>query len=240
MKHKLFALLGLFIILLLWQFYAIYVNQPILVPDVINVSETLLQLLRLPSTYVIILNTLIRLMFALGVSAIFGLVFGLLSAFFPTLKDSLSLIVTTLRSVPVVSVIVIVWILSGARYAPYVITFLMVFPLVYQAILEGVKSLASENHDVWKLDTKLNVFVIYNVHIPLITPFIKTAFYQSVGLGIKVLVMSEFITQTPNSMGKKIFDAKQLLDYSGVFAWTVLLIVVVLGIEALVNTIKRK
>jgi NitT/TauT family transport system permease protein len=63
---------------------------------------------------------------------------------------------------------------------------------------------------------------------------------QSAGLGIKVLVMAEFLAQTRNSIGNQLYLAKVNLEYDRVFAWTILLIIIAVILEFLIEYYVRK
>jgi len=169
---------------------------------------------------------------ALGFAGFFGIVFGLAGGLNRGIATFLTPTVTILRTLPVVSIILVILIWVGYEKAPYIITFLMIFPVVYQAILEGIRHIDVKLIEALKLEHDgINLLIIKDLYLPLITPFLKTAFLQSIGLGIKVLVMSEFIAQTKNSIGQMIYLEKQNLHFHLVFAWTIILVIIVLLIE---------
>jgi len=139
--------------------------------------------------------------------------------------------VTLLRTVPVISIVVILLIVFGFSLTPYLITFLMIFPLIFQSISDGIENLDKELVDVFKLEDNDPIDAIRYCYLPLIGPQIKTAMLQAAGLGIKVLVMAEYLAQTKNSVGNALYLAKVNLNYDEVFAWTLFLILLAVVLE---------
>lgn len=234
-SHSL-SLLSVILVLVLWQLYARSVDNPYLMPDPISVFKELFNLLGTWSTYVIVLTTFKRLVISVAIATTFGLSLGLLSGMHYQLEALLKPIIVSLRTLPVISIIVIVLIMLGNTVSMYVVSFLLLFPLIYQAELDGVKNIRPILIDVLRLDcNKCSWGAIRMVFFPLALPHLRTGILQSAGLGIKVLVVAEFIAQTGISIGRELYFYKQNLEYARVFAWTIILIVIVLTVEHYVN-----
>jgi NitT/TauT family transport system permease protein len=147
-------------------------------------------------------------------------------------------IVTVLRTIPVIALTVILLIVAGSKLTPYYITFFMLFPLIYQAVYGAITNIDKELIDVYRLEDNHFISGLTHCYIPLISTNIRTALLQSLGLGLKVMIMAEFLAQTDNSIGKAISFAKVNLAYDEIFAWTLLLIVIAVLFELLINHYK--
>lgn len=227
---------SILIFIVLWQIYAIKINNPYLMPEPNQVFDSLLVLLGDAGTYKIVFATIGRLVLSMSISIVFGLVLGMFAGIHYELEALLRPMVVTLRTLPVVTIIVVVLIIYGNEFSLYIISFLLIFPIIYQAELDGIKNIDKTLLEVLKLDcNKCSGPAIKMVFLPLSMPFFRTGVIQSTGLGIKVLVVSEFIAQTNVSIGKQLYFNRINLEYSKVFAWTIILILVVLVIEHLVN-----
>ncbi len=112
---------------------------------------------------------------------------------------------------------------------------MMIFPIIYQAISDGIANIDHELIDVFKLEDENVWDGIKYCYLPLIEHQIRTAFLQAAGLGVKVLVMAEYLAQTRNSVGNALYLAKVNLEYDKVFAWTLLLILLAIVIEAIIR-----
>jgi len=234
-SHSL-STLSVVLLVLIWQIYSIKINNSIIMPTPLDVLESLWELLISLNTYLIILSTLKRLLITISISTLFGLTLGLISGMNYQLEAFLKPIVVSLRTLPIISIIVIVLILYGNVFSLYIITFLLLFPIIYQAELDGVKHIDPLLISVLKLEcNRCSPRGIKMVYLPLSLPFLRTGILQSAGLGIKILVVAEYISQAKVSIGREIYMGRINLHYDLVFAWSIILIVVVLLFEHLVE-----
>jgi ABC-type nitrate/sulfonate/bicarbonate transport system permease component len=78
------------------------------------------------------------------------------------------------------------------------------------------------------------------VYIPLCVPFIVTTFLQSFGLGLKVMIMSEYMNQVENTIGGTLVNLKGNLEgYGPLLAWLIIIIVIVAIGDMLVKLISK-
>ena len=66
------------------------------------------------------------------------------------------------------------------------------------------------------------------------------AIITSLGLGIKVLVMSEFIATPKYSIAKEMFNYQSALQLEGIFAWTIIIVTVIMLLELVIKKINDK
>lgn len=234
--HTLFSASSILIIFIVWQLYSVSVNNPTLMPDPIKVFQRFFEMLVDKDTYVVVFTSLGRLLLSLVFATLLGTILGLLSGIHSSVEAFLKPIVVTIRTLPVISIIIVVLIIFGNTITLYIISLLLLFPIVYQAELDGVKNIDPLLIDVLKLESDAtNTNVLKLVYFPLSIPFLRTALIEAVGLGFKVLVVAEYIAQTKISIGREIYMAKINLEFTDVFAWTLILLIFVLLIEFVVE-----
>jgi len=228
---KVWMLSSILSILMIWliAFYA--VNHPLILPSPGDVMMALFNIATTGSSFAIMGLSFVRLIVAVVSSAILGILLGALAGLNRPASTVMKPYVTILRTVPVISIVVILLIVLGNKITPYAITFFMVFPLIYQATEEGIHNIDSSYIDVYHLEAHDWKLALKHLYLPLIKPYIILACLQSFGLGLKVMVMAEYLAQTERSMGQAIYLAKTHLDYAIVFAWTIILILMSLVME---------
>lgn len=226
-------------ILFLWYILFYTFDHRLLLPSPLDVLLTLGRLAGEGRSIAIIGLSLIRLIISVFVSAILGIFLGSLAGLHKKASWLMHPYVTILRTIPVISIVVILLICLGFEATPYVITFLMVFPIIYQATEEGILGIDQSFIDVYKLEAHDFKLALKYLYYPLIKPYLVLAFLQSFGLGLKVLVMAEYLAQTKNSMGLSLYMAKTNLDYASVFAWTVILIVLSVFLELVIMKYRK-
>ena len=238
MKRHLYTGLGILTMLILWQVVASVSGNDFYLPVPLNVGRTLFKILGEIDTYIVLFTSLSRLLTSLFVACFLGVGFGITGGMSFCFDAYARPFVSGLRSVPVISLVVIILILFGNVLTVYIIGFLVVFPLMYEASKEGVRNIDSGIQDALRIEP-LNLPVLMMKQIvPLALPYIKTGILQSVGLGFKVLVMSEFIAQSETSIGRMLYEGRIMLAYDEVFAWTLLIVFIVFLIEHTLNRFK--
>jgi NitT/TauT family transport system permease protein len=238
MSNKLISISSILSIFIIWFLVFEIIDNDILIPSIIDTFKKLFTLLSSIQSLNVILMTFIRLSLSVLAASIFGIATGLLSARIEQFHHWMTPYVTIFKTTPIISFIIIVYVIFGYSIAPYVITFMILFPLFYEASKAGYESIDPLVIDSFKLERHPFKEVLFDFYIPLLKPSILTVYLQSFGLGLKVLVMAEYITQTPNSIGRAIYISRVGIDYASVFAWTILLIAITYSIDTVIKKYK--
>ncbi len=231
MKKYISGIQAAFVLLILWIILYLWIDHALIMPSPLDVLNGLTKIISTPIWLRALTSTIGRLILILGIAAITGVIFGVYSGFHPKTSFLIAPYITILRTIPVISIIVILLIMLGYQLAPFAITWLMIFPIIYQASLEGVRHLDLELIDVYHLEKTDLWLGIKLVYYPMLKKNIILSFMQSFSLGIKVLIMAEYLAQTPNSIGNALYLARVNLNYDLVFAWTIMLIIIAFGLE---------
>ena len=232
------TVLSIFFIFIIWIIAGAIVDNTLLLPNPKDVLIAFGKIFIEVDSISVILHTILRLFVGLLFASVLGFVLGIISGFSKNFAAFFNPIATGLRTVPVISITVILLIMFGFALTPYIITFLMLFPLIYQGTYGAITNIDKELIDVYKLEDNHFFTGLTHCYIPLISNEIRTSLLQSLGLGIKVLVMAEFLSQTKNSIGQELYLAKVNLQYDEVFAWTIFLIILAVIFELLINHYK--
>jgi len=235
LKNRIASAGGVFAVFLVWVAASAIVGNDLLLPTPWDTAIAFFGIFTRTASLRAIGMTALRLTVAMTAAAVTGLAAGIAAGLIPAIHRFLRPIVTVFRTVPVISVVVIVLIVFGFHSTPYVITFLMVFPILFQGAADGIRRIDPELIEVYKIEDDSIAGGIRHCYLPLIAADIRTALLQAAGLGVKVLVMAEYLAQTPYSVGNALYLAKVELDFAAVFAWTALLVLMAAGIEASVR-----
>lgn len=238
-KKFLIYLLSISSILLIFVIVSLIINNEIIFPKLPTVFYSFIHLISQSKTYLVILYTFIRLLFSLVIGGLIAFILALLALKFNIINTFLKPYFYILRSIPLVTVLLIIMVLVNLNKTPIVITILLSIPIFYDSIYEGMTNIDGNLNNVWSLETKLNVNVIKKVLIPLSWSNIKVGIINAVSTGIKVVIMAEFICGTPNSVGNSLISASNNLDYALVFSWTILIILIVVISNNIAKLLKK-
>lgn len=223
-------------LVMVWYVVYLVVDHPILMPSIEDTFFALIRLFGSRDAVLAMAHTFVRLGICIGISLLLALILAYVSYQFEAIESFLHPYMVLFKTIPLVSVILILYVLVNFNLTTYIITGLMIFPLFYQAILTGLKLIDPSYLDIYRLEAMNVIGGIKYVYYPLIRSYIVLGLLQSLGLGLKVIVMAEFITQYEEGIGRLIYNARVNLEYDRIFAITLLLIIITLGIE---NIIKR-
>ena len=124
------------------------------------------------------------------------------------------------KSVPVASFIVIslIW-LSAANISVF-ISFLMVLPILYTNVLNGMKSAPRELLEMASLFRVPSPRRLLLVYLPALRPYLLSGCGVAIGLAWKAGVAAEIIGIPEGSIGEKFYFAKVYFATGDLFAWT--------------------
>ncbi len=231
---------GILIFLIIISFIGLIKDNTIVFPSVFDIFKTFFELLGKGSTYQYIGITILDFIIALLVSSIIGLGLGILSGFNDVSKGILKPFMIVFRSMKKVIINVIIMLTipnENCRCVAIVAAAIALIPMLCEGVSDGIIRMESPYNDVWRLNSNLNCKVIFNVHLPLISGYLKQALITAIGLGIKMIVTTEFIAGVRNTMGTAIFNSKTLVEYKEIYAYALILIILVVLFELLPNFI---
>lgn len=232
-KRVLVYLLSILIIFVVIELLSLYINNTFIFPSVKKILTAFFDVIKDYKTYLYIGNTLLNLLVSLIISFIIGMILGVLGGLFKYVRVFLKPWITILRSIPLASCIVIIMIIAGLNKTPYFVCSIMVMPIIYEGFCEGIINIDKSLMDFWRLNSKINLLVLTKVHFPLIINSIKLSFISAIGIGIKVVIMAEFLAGVKNTLGEAIILYSDLIAYDYVWAYSIIMILIVIIIENL-------
>ena len=235
-KKIAYFIIGVILIILLVQFLSVLKNDKIIFPNVIEIFKAFFSLLGKKETYSLIASTLLRLLIALSIALIIGIIIGIFEGIFESVRLILKPLMVLLRSLPMIVLVVIIMVLVSSNEwenVPIYGTSIILIPIISEAVAEGIVRIDKSLLDVYKINSNLTPFVIFKVHIPLIIGYIKQAFINAIGMGIKVIVTTEYIVSATPSLGKAIYNSQYLFEYEYIYAYAILMVILVLLVEGI-------
>ncbi len=224
----------------LWGAVAYQVDKPLLLPSPVSVFVRIFELLTIAQFWQITLLSLTRITIGIFAAIALGIILALITAKSGFFQDLLSPLQTVTKVTPVASFILLVLIWLDRDIVPAVISALMVLPVVWNNTAEGLRNIDTnllEMARIYKLKyrTKMKRIVL-----PGVMPYFLSAVRTSIGIGWKAGIAAEVLTVPALSIGKMIADSKMYMETIDLFAWTVVVILISLIIEAIIVAFVKK
>ena len=188
----------------------------------------------------ILWNTLSRFFISIVFSLILAIIFSVASYRYEVISFLLFPFIIFLRAVPTIAIIIVVLIWSSVERVPIVVGMLILFPILYESILGGIKNVDKnllKMSKVFKVSTKR---VVRDIYIPSIYYSISSNIPSYMGLTFKVIIAGEVLSQESLSIGGEIFINKIYLESSNIFAWIIVVIVLNYFLEKGLKTINNR
>jgi NitT/TauT family transport system permease protein len=138
---------------------------------------------------------------------------------------------TVVKSTPVASFIILCLIFLNAGRLSIFISYLIVLPIVYTNLLQGIRSADKdllEMADVFRAGWRKRFLYIY---LPQLKPYILAACSVSIGMAWKSGIAAEVIGIPNGSVGEQLYEAKVYLNSADLFAWTLAIVGVSVAFE---------
>jgi len=238
--NKLFFGLGICFIFIFWLVLSLIVNNEYAMPRIDSASGALANLLKTKSTYLILGRTILKIALTIIIALVTSIILVGLSTLSKKFRAFISPIIALLKTIPVVVVILLFLFLFTRNTTPIFVALLVIMPIMYEALLNGINNIDESIINETKMISKTNMFILRKVYIPLTKPYIMLSILQSVGLGLKAMVMAELIAQTKNSIGYEMGEYRSFLDMEYIFAWGILMISIVIIVEIFIRKLKKK
>lgn len=217
--------------LCVWQAVYMKVGISLLVPSPAETVGVLLGLLGTAAFRTAVAASVISVMggFLMGVT--FGALLGGLAARFKAVEYALALPVGIIKTTPLASFILLVLVWVRRSRITALISFLMMFPTVYAAVYDGVRSADPKLAEVARVYNFSAYKTFRTLVVPAVLPFFVSALRSSVGIAWKAGISGEVLAVMRGTIGGELYNAKTYLDTPGIFAWTVVIIAISLFTE---------
>lgn len=209
-----------------WEIAALLIHQRILLVTPVAVARRLCTIWRVEGFARAIWFSFYHIAGGFLPGLILGCLLAYLAAKHPVVETLLWPWMATIKSVPVASFVVICLIWLSARNLSVFISFLIVIPIIYQNVLEGLRA---ENREMQEVAT---VFQLpwrkrfRYIELPKLRPFLLSACRVTTGMAWKAGIAAEIIGVPNGSIGKMLYTAKIYLDTDDLLAWTVIIVVI--------------
>lgn len=219
--------------LIVWQAASVLTGLEFLLASPVSVFWALVKLLGTKVFYVTLINSFIKI--TLGFLAAFAAatVLGLAAGKFGIVEEILKPPVQLMKTLPMTSFIILLLIWFGSENVSVFIAFIVVFPIDYTGVIEGVQKTdirLKEMAEIFEIPALRRVRCIY---VPQILPFVEANLKTGIGMCWKAGVSAEVIGLVRYSIGEQLYYSKLYLMTAELFAWSIVVVAASMAFETL-------
>lgn len=226
--------------LVIWELLDRIVNNRLVLAGPIRTLEALGEQIVQPDFWLICGGSFGRIALGFLLSFVVGFLLALVACRVSLVRDFVEPIISLLRTIPVVSFIIMLLIWVGNQALTVFLAFFIVLPLIYTNMVTGFESVDKQMLEMARSYNVSKWRTFLYIYRPAFMPFLMSSSKISLGMTWKSGIMAEVLATPALSIGKEMATARTFLDTPDLFAWTVVVMVLsVLFEKAFMALLKR-
>lgn len=223
-----------------WQGVYMLVSKDILLVSPLMVFKRLCELVVQAMFWKSVLYTFLRIVFGFVLGVFFGTLLAILTVSSSFLKELFKPVISLVKATPVASFIILalVWIKKDS--VPVFITFLMVLPIIWANVSEGIISTDKRLLEMAKVFEFGKLKKLRLIYFNSVLPFFAASSTTALGLAWKAGVAAEVIAMSNNSIGYNLYRSKINIETADLFAWTAVVILLSVVLEKAIRALLKK
>ena len=238
-KKAIYLSFSVLIWLCVWQYAAGSLDKSVLLPYPKAVFRRFISLLSDPAAAPVWRTSLAHIALGFALALLAGVVLAIACRFSDFLSALLLPPLKLVKTVPVVSFIILLLLWVNPASISIVISFLIVLPVVYENVSRGIRETPESMLAMAKVYRIPWIRRLRALYIPNAVPYATAAVSTGLSLCWKAGIAAEIIGLSKDSIGRQLYDAKLYLDTESLFAWTVLILLISVLMEWIVMVVFR-
>ncbi len=221
--------------LLLWEVVSWQDPREIFIASPLSVFVTLINLIKDGSFWVTIAWSSFRIAAGFIMALAAGIILAAAAYNSVIFRELISPVMKIMKTIPVASFIILalLWINNKTNLS-VLISFMMVLPLVYTNVLQGLRATERELLQMAKVFRISRWKRVVAIYIPAALPYFVSAVSVGMGFCWKAGIAAEVIGIPSGSIGERLYEAKLYIMTKELFAWTLVIIAISMLFEKLV------
>ncbi|MGM0551304.1 MAG: ABC transporter permease [Bacteroidota bacterium] len=230
---------GSLFLLAIWELAAHLLDEHLLLPGPVATLAHAVEMMLAPGFLTTLGSTILRGLIGFAIALFLAFFLGLWAGLSARFHAFFSPLLITLRSVPVVSFILLALIWFSVDAVPVFIAILTMFPMMCMSIIDGIHYADEELTTMARVYEVPQNRIIREVYLPSLTPFLFTGMSNAMGFGWRAIIIGEVLSQPQWGIGSAMHTAQTFLMVKEVIAWTLIAVMVSFLFERLIRTLQK-
>lgn len=228
--------------LAIWTGVCYLANRTLLLPLPYpwDVAKALWRLMGESVFWTVVGTSLLRIVIGFLLALLVGVVLAMLTTRFSLFHALLTPVLSVVRAAPVASFIFVAFLWIKAEEMPAFIAFLMVVPLVWGNVRQGILSTDGGLLEMARVFRLSRWERLLHIRLPAVRPYLQAAVSTGFGFAWKAGVAAEILCWPKDSIGYHIAAAKNLVETADVFAWTAVVVLLSVVLEWLLRRLTTR
>lgn len=224
MKTNRKRLLGAVALIIIWSAAALIVDDEIILPSFVDVFKKLISMFKTGALLLAILKTTSRIMIGVFISIVFGNFLAYISYKF-NLKEYLEPLFSILRTIPVISIVLIVLFFAEKNLLSIIVVIFVTLPIVYENVHTALTNIDSGKLELAEVYDLKSGTVFRHIELPAIIKSTLMSLRIALGLSFKAGATSEVVSGATGGLGELMYVSKLSFDMPELIAITFVIII---------------
>ena len=239
-KNRIITTISILILLTIWKIVSIIYHSELILPSPELTFLTTIKLFTTKDFIYIIGSTIFRGIIGFILSFLLGVLLGIFAGINSSFHAFLKPILVTIRSTPVISLILLALIWFKVDMVPVFIAFLTMFPFICTNVIDGIRNVDHDLVDMARIYKISQIKIVKEVYLPAITPFIFSGASSAMGFGWRAIIIGEVLSQPRYGIGTFMQTAQTYLLVNQVIAWTIVAVLISYLFEIIIRKIEQR
>jgi len=233
-KKILLSTTGFLVVFLIWSYYSQQFN-PLILPSPIDTFDSFIDIYKSGDLFVNILITVKRTIIGYGLAFGVGFILALILNKYRILYTVFRPIITVIQTTPPVIwlALAVIWFGIADDLTPIFLIFVVTLPIIFVNIFEGLQNIDNKLIEMARVYNIKKDQVFYDIYIPSLVPYIFSALSIGSAFAWKSTIFAEFLGSN-SGVGFALSMANSNLNTDKLFAWAIILIILMLLVEYLI------
>ena len=233
-----YTFVGALLIVAVWWIAAAAYGKPIIFPTPAEAVRTLFEEFASAYFWRAFGGSLLRSVIGFSAAAVLAVALVFLGKACPPIRKILAPVVGVLRSIPTMSVILLLVLWTSGNSAPVIVAGLVIFPVLYSGMDAALCSMPRELEETARLYADKPLYKFAKVYVPYAAPSFLTVAGGAASLTLKLTVAAEVLANTRYSLGFIMQQTRIYFEIGRLMALTVVVVVTALLLEFFVYLLR--
>ncbi len=239
LKGTIYTVLGAVLFVAVWWIAAAVYDKELIFPTPFGALEELRTVLTKAWFWRGFALSAVRALFGFVAACLLAVLCAYAGKAVPAVRSVLAPVVGILRSLPTMSVILLLVLWVSDQFSPILVAGLVIFPVLYSGIDAALCAIPRELEETARLYAPSKTYRFRKVYLPLSAPAFLHVAGGAASLTLKLTVAAEVLAQTRNSLGLLMQQTRIYFRIGRLMAITVVVVAASLCIEFFVYLLRR-
>lgn len=233
-----FSITTIIVIIGLWFFLSWIVKNTYIFPSFKMLLDGAKNIL--VDNFNIIVLTILKIVIGVIIASLISVIIFIIYVLKKDLIGFFTPILSFIHVVPTIGISLYLYFFLDKSIIPFILVIMVTVPIMVEGLITAYDNIDKGITDVLKLEQISFFKKLFKIYLPIMTPYILMILLQSFSLGLKAMVMGEYLCMSPKSLGYLIYEAQNALITENMIAILVILFIISIVCEIIIKILQAR